>query len=86
MTLNRDPVIQIALNMFTKLAEIISATCACIISSAMHPTVCITRARALTPVARFRTLPHLMRAHRDEYARRAQHSVNTATERWYSVA
>lgn len=73
VTLNRDPVIQIALNMFTKLAEIISATCACIISSAhgMHPTVCVTRTRALTPrpVGRFRTLSHLMRAHRDEYAR-----------------
>lgn len=27
MTLNRDCIIQIALNMFTKLAEIISATC-----------------------------------------------------------
>lgn len=31
MTLNRGRIIQTALNMFTKLAEIISATCMCII-------------------------------------------------------
>lgn len=37
MALNR--IIQTALNMFTKLAEIISATCTCIISAAhMHNT------------------------------------------------
>ena len=39
MTLNRDRIIQIALNMFTKLAEIISATCTCIMPAAhgVHP-------------------------------------------------
>lgn len=51
VALNRGHIIQTALNMFTKLAEIILATCTCIIPAAhahntcTHPRRCITRSQ-----------------------------------------
>lgn len=65
MTLNRDRIIQIALNMFTKLGEIISATCTCIIPAAhgMHPD----HTDALTPQAAGSCASPQILAYRDDW-------------------